>query len=175
MPDIKAEIARSLTRLFGLPLSIARDAADLKNFGFGTIKPHPSGKGTIGQYALHLQCPWRIVGSDGIVTGSSDYYEPVEQDGEVDLEDRQASSLQRKRLGELLRSYDAGTRSWVNGTDRLAVEAVVVHDFGGFELELSGNFRLQVFPCGSRGEDWRFFEPGTESEHLVIAGGRISR
>jgi hypothetical protein len=79
------------------------------------------------------------------------------------------------RLGELLQSYDAGTRSWVNGTEQLVVEAVVLHDFGAFELELSGRFRLQIFPCGSRGEDWRFFEPGTEGDHLVIAGGRIAR
>jgi hypothetical protein len=175
MLDSKATIKQSLSRLVGLPLAFARDIVNMKNFGFGTTGPHPSGKGAVGQYAMHVQCPWRIVGGDGIVTGFADYYEPAEAEGETDLKDGQAGNLQRIRLGDLLRSYDAGTRSWLNGTDQLVVEGVIVDDFGGFELELSGNYRLQVFPDGSRGEDWRFFEPGTEENHLVIAGGRISR
>jgi hypothetical protein len=64
MLDTKAQIARSLEKLVALPLSIARDAADMKNFQFGAIRPHPSGTGTIGQYALHVQCPWRLITDD---------------------------------------------------------------------------------------------------------------
>ena len=86
----KNHVTVPLLRLVGLRLSIARDAGNMKNFQFGTIGPHPSGKGTIGE----------------------------------------------------------------------------------FELELSGGFRLQVFPDGSREEDWRFFAPGSEEGHVVIAGGR---
>jgi hypothetical protein len=174
MLDSKISISRSLLQLVGLPLSIARDAGSMKNFQFGAIRPHPSGEGTIGQYALHVQCPWRIVGGDGIVTGSADYYEPADIDTEVNLQDPQAGNLQRKRLGDLLRSYDPSTRSWINSTGYLVVRTVVVEDFGGFELELSGDFRLQIFPDGSRGEDWRFFVPGNEEDHLVIEGGRMS-
>jgi hypothetical protein len=174
MPNAKAQITRSLSRLISLPLSIARDAASMKNFQFGAVKPHPSGDGTVGQYALHIQCPWRLLGREGIVTGSYDYYEPVDADKEVDLNDRQAGNLQRKRLGDLLRKYDASTRSWVNDTGHLVVEAVSADDCGGFELMLSGDFRLQIVPCGTRGEDWRFFAPGIEEHHLVIEGGRIS-
>jgi hypothetical protein len=62
----------------------------------------------MSQYALHIQCPWRIVGSEGIVTGSFDYYEPAEVDAEIDYQDGQAGNLQQKRLGGLLRSSDAG-------------------------------------------------------------------
>jgi hypothetical protein len=50
------------------------------------------------------------------------------------------------------------------------VEEVSADDFGGFELILSGGFRLQILPCGSRGD----FVPGSEDDHLVIDGGRIS-
>jgi hypothetical protein len=144
----------------------------MKNFQFGTITPHPSGKGTIGQFALHIQCPWRIVTREGILTGSADCYEPTEVGGEVVANDRQKGNLQQKRLGDLLRSYDASTHSWVNSTGQLIVRSVLVDDFAGFELELSGGFRLQVFPDGSRGEDWRFFAPGSEEGHVVISGGR---
>ena len=55
----------------------------------------------------------------------------------------------------------------------LVVEGVSADNFGGIELALSGDFRLQVIPCGSRGEDWRFFAPGSEEDHLVINGGLI--
>jgi hypothetical protein len=63
----------------------------------------------------------------------------------------------------------------INSTGQLVVQAVLVDDFGGFELELSGGFRLQVFPDGSRAEDWRFFGPIDEEDHLVIEGGRVIR
>ncbi len=171
--DTKAQVTLSLSKLIGLPLAIARDAADMKNFHFGVVGPHSSGKGTVGQYALHIQCPWRICGAEGIVTGLMDHYEPTEIDGEVALEDGRYGNLQRARLGGLLGSYDEGTRSWVNGTGHLIVEEVLTYDLGGFELVLSGGFRLQVLPCGSRGEDWRFFAPGSD-DHLVIDGGRVS-
>jgi len=97
---------------------------------------------------------------------------PAEIDGEVALEDRQHGNLQRARLADLLGSYDEGTRSLVNATGCLVVEEVLADDFGGFQPVLSGEFRLQVFPCGSRGEDWRFFAPGSD-HHLVVDGGRI--
>lgn len=174
MRDTKTQIVQSLSKLLSLPLAIARDAGSMKNFQFGVIRPHPSGKGTVGEYALHIQCPWRLTQSGDIVTGSEDYYEPAEPDKEVDLRDWQLGNLQRKRLGEVLRSFDGATRSWVNGTPELVVESVVADAFGGFELILSGDFRLQVFPSGSRGEYWRFFTPGSSGPHLVMNAGRIS-
>ena len=88
-----------------------------------------------------------------------DYYEPPDVDTDVNQDDGRARNIQQVRLGELLGSYDESTRSWVNSTDRLVVRAVLVDDLGGFELNLSGEFRLQILPCGSRGEDWRFFVP----------------
>ncbi len=172
-PETKTQVTLSLSKLIGLPLAIARDAADMKMFHFGGVRPHSSGSGTVGQYALHVQCPWRICGAEGIVTGLMDYYEPTEIDGERSLEDWRCGNLQRVRLGGLLRSFDESTRSWVNGTGQLVVEEVLADDFGGFELILSGGFRLKILPCGSRGEDWRFFVPGSEDDHLVIDGGRI--
>ncbi len=171
MLDGKAHITRSLLQLVGLTLSVARDAGSMKNFQFGNVGPHPFGKGTIREFALHIQCSWRIVGREGIVTGSADYYEPVEAGAEVDVNDSDARNLQQERLGALLRSYDKSTRSLVNSTAQLMVQSVLVDDFGGFELELSGGFRLQVLPDGSREENWRFFAPGSEDGHMVISGG----
>lgn len=161
-----------LGSVLGLPLAIARDAGNMKNFQFGKIRPHPSGKGTVGDFALHVQCPWRLVTNDRILTGSADYYEPAVEGEEVNLDDRRSGNLQRKRLREVFGTYDAKTRSLINETDSLIVTAVHTDRFGGLDLELSGGFRLQVFPNGSRGENWRFFAPGNDEDHFVIEGGQ---
>jgi len=173
MPNTENDIVCALEPLVGLRLSIARDAASMKNFQFGDIRPDPSGSGTIGWYALHVQCPWRIVSDHDIMTGSGDYYEPVDEHGEVELADSKAGNLQRKRLGEMMHKFASTTRSWINATDQLVVERVTGPPFGGLELLLSGGFRLQVFPDGSRAEDWRFFSHASDEDHIVIGGGRI--
>jgi hypothetical protein len=173
MMNTKTQVSAVLGRLLGLQLAIARDAADMKVFHFGAIRPHGSGKGTVGQYALHVQCPWRIVGNDRILTGSRDFHEPPEENGEIDPENWQSGNLQLRRLGQLFQLPDPGTRSWINGTNQLLVAAIHCDDFGGVEVELSGGFRLQIFPTGSRAEDWRFFEPG-KNQHLVVAAGQVT-
>ena len=85
--DTEATVMSKLASLVGLRLCIARDAAGMKNFQFGEIRPHPSGKGTIGEFALHVQCPWRLVTATQVITGSADYYEPAIEGEEVNLDD----------------------------------------------------------------------------------------
>jgi hypothetical protein len=139
----------------------------MKNFQFGRIRSHPSGKGTVGDLALHVQCPWRLVTTTGILTGSADYYEPAVEGEEVDLNDRESGNLQRKNLRELFQSYDAETRSLVNNSDSLIVTSLDADRFGGFDLELSGGVHLQVFPDGARGENWRLFSSGDDESHFI--------
>jgi hypothetical protein len=55
--------------LIGLRLSIVRRAADMLVAHFGDIRPHSSGEGTVGDYAFHVQCPWRFDGPVDTVTG----------------------------------------------------------------------------------------------------------
>jgi hypothetical protein len=173
--DIENQIKQRLGPLLGLRLAIARDAGNMKNFQFGKIRPHPSGKGTIGDFALHVQCPWRLVTNDGILTGSADYYEPAVESEEVDVDDGRSGNLQLKRLGEVFRTYDQETRSLINDADALIVAAIHSDRLGGIVLDFSGGFRLEVFPNGSRGEDWRFFSPKKEDQdHFVVEGGRPS-
>src|SRR5215470_17765318 len=61
--------------LIGLRLAIVRRAADMLVLHFGDVRAHPSGEGTIGAYALHVQCPWRLDGPSGTVTGRDDLWE----------------------------------------------------------------------------------------------------
>src|SRR5688572_2366118 len=61
--------------LIGLRLSAARRAADMRVFHFGDMREENGG--TLGQYALHVQCPWRIDGPQGIITGRHDLWKHI--------------------------------------------------------------------------------------------------
>ena len=128
-----------------------------------------------GEFALHIQCPWRIEGPSGIVTGRMDLWEPAEVNENLDSREwnyETNENLQDRRLGELLGTYDARTRSWVNRTERLVVEAVDADDFGGAVLTLSGGYRIVIFTSGTAGEDWRLFKPSSP-RHFVVTGGKV--
>jgi hypothetical protein len=159
-----------LRPLIGLRLSIARRAADMRTFQFGEIRAVPGG--SVGDYALHVQCPWRLEGAGGIVTGRSDLWEPADGSESEGWDYDRGESVQDRRLADLLSGRDADSRTAVNRTDHLAVEAVQTDDCGGVTLMLSGGYRLALFPAGSRGEDWRLFRPGTAGPHFVVCGGR---
>jgi hypothetical protein len=164
---------QALQPLVGLKLSIARRAASMRVFHFGAIKPHHRGKGTVGAYALHLQCPWRLVGRDGIITGSSDRNEPPANGAEIDRNDARTGTLQDVRLAALFGGYDLETRSHINATGGLVVTAVTADHFGSVDVSLTGDVRLQLFPDGSLGEDWRFFDASGEKPHFVAEAGRF--
>jgi hypothetical protein len=169
--DSRTRLQGCLNLLVGLPLSIVRNAADMKVFHFGDIRPHPSGRGTVGAYSLHVQCRWRIVSDNTIVTGTSDRFLGVTEGKEVDHDDPRSGSLQFVRTESLLKGYDDTTRSFINATDQLVVLVAHADDFGGADLLLSGDYRLQIFPDGSLAEDWRFIE--LEGPHVVIEGGQV--
>jgi hypothetical protein len=131
----------------------------------------------VGEYALHIQCPWRLEREPDaqIITGSGDLYEPYD---EADWKDEafnweSGNNLQEQALSRLLQEYDAKTKQIVNATDRLVVNAVEADAFGGFRLDLSGDYQLRVFPCTSREEAWRLFKPTADGEqpteaHFVV-------
>jgi hypothetical protein len=174
MTTIADEITAHLQPLVGLKLSIARRAADLRGFHFGRIRRIE--RGTSGEYVLHIQCPWRIEGPEGIVTGRLDLWEPAQDSPDIDWETwdyEENENLQDRRISELLKGYDPDTRSFVNATGWFVVETVQGDMYGGAVITLSGGFRLVLFPAGSESEDWRIFRPKTDEPHFVITGGKI--
>jgi|UPI00056D94F2 hypothetical protein len=170
--DNSAHLQAGVRALVGLPLNIVRSAADMKIFHFGTIVPHPLGKGTVGSHALHVQCPWRIVSENAVITGRSDQFAPPLEAKNIDDEDTQSGNLQLVKLFALMKGYDNSTRSIVNSTEDLIVLSASSDQFGGLELTLSGGYRLQIFPDCSSEEDWRFIEVG--GPHIVVEGGRAT-
>ena len=181
--ETKHLILKHTMPLIGLRWAIARRAADMSVFHFGQItteeKRTPGRamrKVSQGEFALHIQCPWRIENADGIVTGRTDLFEPADAEVEIDWDVwdyEEDENLQDYQMGKLLGEYDSETRSFMNRTERFVVKDIVADEFGGMAITLFGNDRITLFPSGSQGEDWRLFQPANLSSHLVICGGQV--
>jgi hypothetical protein len=158
--------------LVGLRLSIIRRAADMLVLHFGDIRAHSSGEGTIGAYALHVQCPWRLEGPIRTVTGRDDlwvYAGPGERPPNWSYEE--GFSLQDKRFANLF-IRDESTRSWVNESTRFVVIATHQTKRGDVKLELANEHAILLFPAGSNCEAWRFFSPGSR-RHLIFPAMKL--
>jgi hypothetical protein len=167
-------ILEHLKPLIGLKLAIARRASDLRNFQFGRIRSVENG--TVCEYALHIQCPWRIESPDGIITGRSDLWEPAKVTDDFDWDSwnyENDENLQDWKISNLLEARDSEGKSYVNRRDDLIVENVQADTVGGATIVLTGGYKIVLFPDGSREEDWRFFRPNVDEPHFVICGGEI--
>jgi hypothetical protein len=162
-PPTRQQVIAALSQLIWLPLTAVRRAADMRTFQFGTLRP--ANRGSAGDFALHVQCSWRIEGPEGIVTGRSDLREPVEDSAPIDENwDYETSpNLQDARLGQWL----------TRGQSAPVVESVDADDFGSAAIRFVHGFVLRLFPAGTRGEDWRLFRPNSGTPHLVISGGAV--
>lgn len=164
------DIDTTLGSLVGLKLFFARRVADMRIFGFGEIRQYK--KAPVGEIALHIQCPWRIDGPDGIVTGRGDLWEHtsgnlMSDDWDPSLDD----NVQDIRIGELLRGFDPETRYFMNTTELLVVEQVKSSRTVDLTIILSGGYALSLFPAGIKGEQWRILRPRDISSHIVFAEG----
>jgi hypothetical protein len=164
MTGIAESVREHLEPLVGLKLSASYRAADMRMFHFG--ETHAFDRGHVGEYALHVQCPWRIETTDRIITGRHDLFRPAEEtenfdweswdwDGNETLQDRLVSGLLAK--------------------NELTVQDLATDCHGGATLKLSGGYALVLFPASSQSENWRVFKPCGEGEHFVVSGGREER
>jgi len=170
--DGVADAARqALTKLVGLRLSAAHNAGNMKTLQFGDLQKRGE-KGLVGQFALHIQCPWRIERLGKIVTGSLDYYERASDNTNDAWEPGAITGhLQNEILGRLFEGLNDDTRSHVNRSKQLVVEEVTADSFGGARIRMSGDYNLVIFPSGTKGEDWRLFEP-SKTPHFFIEDGK---
>ena len=147
----------------------------MRGFHFGEVTEGDDG--SWGEYALHLQCPWRLDGPAGVLTGHGDLWEhatlhPPPDDWSFETGD----SLQDARLHAFLGGRDERTRSWVSTAPpgHFVVTGVDGTENGELTVALSGGYSLRVFPDTSRGEAWRLLTPQTEAPHFVFRSGNDS-
>ena len=143
-------------------------ASDLTSFQFGPEREVTGTTGkskTVGEYALHIQCPWRITAGENIVVGHREVYYPVS--GDEPESDFDWGPMGSNRLDQSLDRIFKDER-------KLVVQAVEVGVGGYLRLYLSGDLSLEVFPDDSLAhEHWRLFRPYTSERHLVVTGKGI--
>lgn len=117
----------------------------------------------VGTWALHVDCPWRITGVDGVITGSGDYWEPPEL-GENGRDENFDAYKDRTR-------FDVQIQSFVSEFRGECVKNIAVDSAGGFRLSIGRWNSLEVFPVNSLDiECWRLFQPGNSTDHFVVTG-----
>lgn len=170
--DTKAQILGHLRPLAGLRLSLARRASSMRVFHFGVIRPYPPG--TVGEFALHIQCPWRMESLEGMITGSEDLFRPMSMtDTKCPNFNWKSWSydkdgcLQDELIEKWLQEHDLDTPSFKENESSLLVNEISADCCGGATIRLSGGYSLVLFPSRTRGEHWRIFRPGDLS-HFVV-------
>jgi hypothetical protein len=161
------QIEAALTPLVGLPLCLTRRSADIHGFHFGELRdskskygPRKGQSSQVGEYVLHVQCAWRIVGEAGVLVGSRDAYyragaDPIPDEGEI---------LTTTRSDERL-AFVVGLGS--------PVTSVRADVYGGLDLRLSSGHRLEIFPNDSvvteHTEHWRLFPTAEVGMYIVVS------
>jgi hypothetical protein len=155
---------RSLAELAGERWRRVGRACDLVWLGFGPIREvsdHRGGTRQISEYALHLQCRWRLYLGERRITGASDVCLPPSGwsgEGEFDW-DVQGANRFDVRAAKLTTRLDA---------ERILVTAVEVTEEGSLTVLLTGGLRIEAPRGDSGSEDWRFFRPYRDEDHVVM-------
>jgi hypothetical protein len=160
------DIERTISVLVGLPLWALGRAADLAWLEFGsrrTVLSHSGKEKQVGDYALHIQCPWRITKGDKVITGRGDIFctpEESEEPNPADFDWEKGNRFDRV-VADLF-EHEA---------HHFTVHSVQAGEAGRLAILLNDNYRLDVFPHDSEsGEHWRFFKPYSDEPHLVFSG-----
>ena len=159
--------------LIGKPLWRCTRAADMACFQFGgRNKRSRDGKEfEVGDYALHVQCSWRIIRGDEILVGREDLFEPEEPAHNVESYfDWQKANLQDARLKSL----------FMDGNRQFAVVGTALRAAGNLGILFDDELRLEVFPDSSVRRDdmehWRLFVPSADhnvavtTPHIIYSG-----
>ncbi len=169
-----AEIQNHLGVLVNGPLWGSGRAANLQWFQFGERRLVSDRKGRpkeVGEWALHVQCAWRICDSREIIVGSADRFVPKDSadDKREGFDwDRPGVNLCDHRISQLAEECFP-----------LSVQAVDAARLGTFRITFEEGFALEVFADSSRvggyAESWRLFRPYSDDQHFVVAGGSIAK
>jgi hypothetical protein len=163
---MKNDIQNAVGVLVGLPLWSLGRAADLAWFEFGSRRTVKGWKGKdkeVGDYALHVQCPWRIRLGNSIVVGRGDLFCTPEETTEpipADFDWQKGNRFDRIALG-----------LFQNESHQFTVQAVEAGEAGSLAIVLEEGYQLEIFPHDSEANEyWRFFKPQTEEPHFVVSG-----
>ncbi|MFB2348654.1 MULTISPECIES: hypothetical protein [Priestia] len=137
---MRKAIRSKLDKLVGLNVRCAGRASNLFWLGFGEkILVTRRGKTEeVAEYALHIQCSWRIVKGNKIVVASRDFYSPrtgLDDENEYFEWDVQGNN----RFDEPIEFFIEGIN------EHTIVERVDSDEVGGLKIFLSQGYLVEVF------------------------------
>ena len=116
-------------------------------------------KKTQSEYALNIQCAWRIVKDCRIIVGSRDFYIP-RTDLQIDSFEWDTQGV--NRFDEKIEELNFHQRYGI-------VDKISADEFGGIKITFNSSIVLEVFPDDSlEDEFWRFIVSGKASRHFVV-------
>ena len=157
------DVSIALRQLLGLPLEDAGRSGDMNWFSFGSKRQVIDKAGlhkTVGDFALHITCSWRLIRNSRIVVASKDKYYPREDNEQIDdFEwDVQGLNIQDEVLSHITKTLDI----------EFSVASVQVQLAGAFTIDFANGYTLEVFPDISLpAENWRLFQPYQNLPHLI--------
>lgn len=162
-------IETEMDKIIGLKLRSAGRASNLFWLEIGElISITRRGKTEeVGEYALHIQCAWRITEGYKILVASHDFYLPhsewEDQETEFDW-DVQGNNRFDERIAALINDIE----------EKFIITAIEPDHLGGFKLQLGETHILEVFPNSSDDDEysefWRLFKRDGDSGHFVVSG-----
>jgi len=163
--SLKNSTLQALQPLIGLPMWSGGRAANLVWLQFGTKRTvvDRSGENEVGDFALHLQCFWRIRDSKTIFVAASDRFYP-RGDPFEEAEDFDWTEPNMNRCDEKLEELFHGRRA-----SYLVVQSIQTDKYGGFSLSFRASLKLEVYLDDTvDSEKWRIFRPRSEDKHFVV-------
>ena len=117
------------------------------------------------EYALHLQCGFRICANGEILTANLDMFEPTEALAESPSFDWETFNWDVQGFNR----YDEWTVQYNKDKENNAiVKNVNANTYGDLTIEFSNGITIEVFANAATGECWRFFERKSD-KHLVVS------
>lgn len=177
---VREQIEQRLGVLLGLPLWAMGRATDLEWFQFRGQREVVNRRGekrTVGDWALHVQCPWRIVQVGKILVASADLYYPAGIHKFDDLELAKEGGWAWDRNGPCRLDERTAALHQVLDTDPPTVEGVQADAVGSLRIGLSSGYVLELFPhCTLEDQEhWRFFEPYRDKRHFVVGAAAVAQ
>ncbi len=166
----------ALSVLVGKKLAIWRRAGSMLVVHFGAIQRTEDR--SWGEFAIHIQCPWRVLRDGRMFAAQSDLYTPAEVTEGFDWKKWYSDAewpdnLLESQMLSVLKGTDPSTRSLENATKGLVVEDVVASPLGDATIHISGGYVLQLFAEAIDDEHWRLLDlTQEEDKHFVVAGNR---
>lgn len=125
----------------------------------------------VSEYALHIQCAFRLTCGDKIIAATSDIFQPTEEALENPDFDWDNFNYDVKGGNQ----FDWVMENWIAPYyAEFVVKEISVNKFGDLKISFQNDYVLELMVDVSLdAECWRFFSPGVEDSHLVVLGTGI--